>query len=127
MPHNILEYSANLPRLENFSELFDGLHQTLNKVGGIKLGNCKSRARMAEDFYVGDGGSANAFIHLDVEFVQGRSTEVKRQIGQEALDLLKQYYADHLNDDLQITVNIRDISIEFYFKYPEGSLNYQKP
>jgi 5-carboxymethyl-2-hydroxymuconate isomerase len=127
MPHNVLEYSSNIPRLENSPELFAGLHQILNKVGGIKLGNCKSRARMAEDYYVGDGSAVNAFIHLDVEFVQGRSTEVKRQIGQQSLDLLKQYYADHLNDDLQITVNIRDISLEFYFKYPEGSLNYQKP
>jgi 5-carboxymethyl-2-hydroxymuconate isomerase len=126
MPHNVLEYSANIPRLDNFSELFAELHQILNKVGGIKLGNCKSRARMAEDFYVGDGSSANAFIHLDVEFVQGRSTDVKRQIGQKSLNLLKQHYADHLTDDLQITINIRDISLEFYFKHPEGSLNYQK-
>ena len=126
MPHNVLEYSANIPKLESYGTLFSEIHKILNEVGGIRLGNCKSRARAAEDFYIGDGKTENAFIHLDVEFVVGRSDDVKRQIGQQCLDVLKKYYVAQLNDDLQITVNIREIALDFYFKYPEGTLNYQK-
>ena len=125
MPHNVLEYSANIPKLDSYAPLFSELHRILNEIGGIRLGNCKSRARAAEDFFIGDGKTGNAFIHLDVEFVIGRSEAVKRQIGQQCLDVLKKYYAEQLNDDLQITVNIRDIALDFYFKYPEGTLNYQ--
>lgn len=125
MPHIVLEYSANIPELTDFSALFDDLHQALNRIGGIKLDNCKSRARAASHYYIGDGNPDNAFIHLDIEFIKGRSAEVKQAIGRECLDLVKRYYHLHLSDALQITVKIDDIALDFYFKDPAGSLNYQ--
>ncbi|MEM7563431.1 MAG: hypothetical protein AAF353_10340 [Pseudomonadota bacterium] len=125
MPHIVLEYSDNLPPLVDYSALFGEVHQALNLIGGIKLENCKSRARVASPFYVGDGNSANAFIHLDIEFVKGRSDEVKKAIGAQCLSLLQKYYQKQLNEHLQITVKIDDIALDFYFKYPEGTLNYR--
>jgi 5-carboxymethyl-2-hydroxymuconate isomerase len=125
MPHIILEYSANLSALPDFRVLFDDIHQALNRLGGIKIENCKSRARVAEHCYIGDGNPDNAFIHLDIEFVKGRSVEVKQAIGRECLGLVKGYYHLQLSDALQITVKIDDIALDFYFKDPAGSLNYQ--
>ncbi len=125
MPHIILEYSANLSALPDFRVLFDDIHQALNRIGGIKIENCKSRARVAEHCYIGDGNPDNAFIHLDIEFVKGRSVEVKQAIGRECLGLVKRYYHLQLSDALQITVKIDDIALDFYFKDPAGSLNYQ--
>ena len=113
MPHIVLEYSENLPELPDFSALFNDIHQASNRIGGIKLDNCKSRTRVAEHCYIGGGDPDNAFIHLDIEFVKGRSDEVK------------QYYHQHLSDALQITVKIDDIALDFYFKDPAGTLNYQ--
>ena len=54
-----------------------------------------------------------------------RSDEVKKAIGQECLELVKRYYHLHLSDALQITVKIDDIPLDFYFKDPAGTLNYQ--
>ena len=125
MPHVTLEYSSNLPELPDFRALFGDIHQCLNSTGGIKLENCKSRARAATHFHIGDGNPGNAFIHLHIEFVEGRSHELKQAIGLECLELLKRYYQSHLSDALQITVEIRDISLKSYFKYPQGTLNYQ--
>ena len=125
MPHIILEYSQNLPELPDFRALFDDIHQALHRLGGIKLENCKSRTRTAEHFYIGDGDPDNAFIHLNIEFVEGRSDEVKKAIGQECLELVKRYYHMHLSEALQITVKIDDIPLDFYFKDPAGTLNYQ--
>ena len=125
MPHIVLEYSSNLPELADFRALFDDIHQALNRIGGIRLENCKSRARAAEHYYIGDGNPDNAFIHLDVEFVRGRSAEVKQAIGRECLELVKRYYHLHRSDLLQITVKIDDIAPDFYFKDPAGTLNYQ--
>jgi 5-carboxymethyl-2-hydroxymuconate isomerase len=109
MPHIVLEYSSNLPELPDFRALFDDIHQALNRIGGIRLENCKSRARAAEHYYIGDGNPDNAFVHLDVEFVKGRDREVKQAIGQECLQLVKRYYQLHLSDSLQITVKIDDM------------------
>ena len=112
MPHIILEYSENLPELPDFRALFDDIHQTLNRLGGIRLDNCKSRARRAEHVYVGDGDPDNAFIHLAIEFVEG-------------VELLRRYYHLHLSDRLQITVRVAEISLDYYFKDPAGTLHYQ--
>ncbi|MCP4874421.1 MAG: 5-carboxymethyl-2-hydroxymuconate Delta-isomerase [Gammaproteobacteria bacterium] len=125
MPHIVLEYSANLPELPDFRALFDDIHQVMNRTGGIKIANCKSRVRVAEHCYIGDGDPDNTFIHLQIEFVKGRSREVKQAIGQECLDLVKRYYHLHLSDALQITVKIEDIALDFYFKDPAGTLSYQ--
>ena len=125
MPHIVLEYSSNLPELADFRALFDDIHQALHRIGGISLENCKSRARAAEHFYIGNGDPDNAFINLDIEFVAGRSAEIKKAIGRECLDLVKRYFHLHLSDALQITVKIDDIELEFYFKDPAGTLNYQ--
>lgn len=125
MPHIVLEYSANLSELPDFRALFDDIHQALHRIGGIKIENCKSRVRVAEHYYIGDGNPDNAFIHLDIEFVKGRSAEVRQAIGRECLDLVKRYYHLHLSDALQITVKVNDIALDFYFKDPAGTLNYQ--
>lgn len=125
MPHIVLEYSDNLPPLLDFRALFDDLHQALNRIGGIKIENCKSRARAARHCFIGDGNADNAFIHLGIEFIEGRSAEVKQAIGRECLELLKRYYRLHLSQRLQITVKIEDVALDFYFKDPAGSLDYQ--
>jgi 5-carboxymethyl-2-hydroxymuconate isomerase len=125
MPHIILEYSANLHELPSFNALFADIHQVLNREGGIKLENCKSRARIANDYYIADGHPKHAFIHLSIEFVKGRTREIKQAIGQECLKLVKDYYQAQISDHLQITVLIDDIELDFYFKHPEGSLSYQ--
>ena len=124
MPHIILEYSANLYELPSFSALFADIHQTLHREGGIRLENCKSRARMASHFYIADGHPNHSFIHLSIEFVKGRSQQTKRTIGQECLKLIKDYYQAQISDRLQITVKIDDIELDYYFKHPEGSLSY---
>lgn len=125
MPHIVLEYSDKLPELADFRALFADIHRALNRIGGIRLENCKSRARQVSHCYIGDGNPDNAFIHLDIEFVEGRSTEVKQAIGRECLELLKRYYDLHLSERLQLTVRIDDIALDFYFKHPAGSLDYQ--
>jgi 5-carboxymethyl-2-hydroxymuconate isomerase len=124
MPHIILEYSANLDELPSFNALFADIHQTLNREGGIRLENCKSRARIANDFYIADGHPNHSFVHLSIEFVKGRSQEIKQVIGQECLRLVKDAYQAQLSEQLQITVKIDDIELDYYFKYPEGSLSY---
>ena len=124
MPHIILEFSANLYELPSFSELFADIHQVLHQTGGIRLENCKSRTRIANHYFIADGNPNHAFIHLTIEFIKGRSAEIKQAIGQECLQLVKDYYQAQITERLQITVKIDDIELDTYFKYPPGSLSY---
>ena len=124
MPHLILEYTANVSEPDDMAAIMLKMHRVLNETGGIRLGNCKSRTRRLDSYAVGDGSPDNAFLHLDVRFMEGRSEATKRAIGQELLQILKQEFPD-TNLDLQITVEIRDILANSYFKHPEGTLTPQ--
>ena len=124
MPHIRLEYSDNLPALGNFEALFADIHRVLHEQGGIALNNCKSRVISTQHSYIGDGDSRHAFVDLQVEFLSGRSPEIKNTLGEACLAVLKSHYAEQLNEHLQVTVGIHDIPRETYFKYPGGTLNY---
>lgn len=126
MPHLTIEYTKNLRPVSSFDGLFGRLHSVLADVGGIKRGNCKSRAVMLDQFYVGESAADTAFVHADVRFLEGRSVATKQDIGRAILAVLRDSFPapDDIRD-LQITVEIRDIQRSLYFKYPEGSLEYE--
>jgi 5-carboxymethyl-2-hydroxymuconate isomerase len=124
MPHLTLEYSSNLDPDPDFATLFSRFHEIL-AAAGIKKENCKSRAVSRARFFIGTGGSGRAFVHLDARILQGRAPETKRAIGGQLLAALRDHFRAPENvDDLQLTVEIRDMARHSYFKFPPGTLDY---
>ncbi|MBX2867046.1 MAG: hypothetical protein KTR18_00105 [Acidiferrobacterales bacterium] len=127
MPHIHLEYSENCRPDGSFADLFQQIHSTLSKVGGIKLSNCKSRASCQKDYFIADGDPSHAFAHLSIRFVTGRSDSIKTQIGANCMEHLKLFFRKQINEsNLQITVEVRDIQLKNYHKHPEGTLTSQQ-
>lgn len=123
MPHLTLQYTDNIQRKPDFAPLFSRLHDVLSEVGGIQIGNCKSRAIRLEDYFVARGGPEHAFIHLDIAVLAGRSVDLKQEIGRFCLEALNHQLAPSFDGlELQITVEIRDMPKDAYFKIPEGTL-----
>jgi 5-carboxymethyl-2-hydroxymuconate isomerase len=123
MPHLTLEYTANLEEDAPSPELLLRIHGVLERVGGIKIENCKSRWRKVEDWVVGDGEAPSAFVHLDLRFLEGRSEDTRRAIGDATLEVLKTHFQPRNPElDLQITVEVQDIRSGTYFKDPPGTL-----
>lgn len=123
MPHLTLQYTSNIKQEIDYSELFSKFHEVLNKTGGIKIENCKSRVVKLDNFYISKGEENSAFVHLEVKFLQGRTDDLKREIGNQLIEILKGYYADSGNElDIQITIEILDINRDIYFKHPPGAL-----
>jgi len=119
MPHITLEYSANLAPHLRPQELFPALHEKIVRLAGAALVNCKSRAIRLEDFRMGDGGAENAFVHLAIRILEGRTPEVKQAIGSECVELLRAHLGE-IPDlrGLQLSVEILDIVRAQYFKHP---------
>jgi len=122
MPHVVLEYTGNLRPVATFGELFAQLHHVLAEVGGISPGNFKSRAIRLDDYFVGEGGDRQAFVHLTIHLFAGRSTELKQQLGRQSLAVLRQHFPPSGELDLQLTVEIQEIERATYCKFPEGTL-----
>ena len=126
MPHITLQHSSNIKPSSNVTELLAKLHETLHIVGGIKLENCKSRRVIFEDYLVGDGEGNQGFVHLDIRFIEGRDEQTKRSIGAKCNTILQQAFLTSSDEDnIQITVEVRDILLADYHKYPEGTLTLQ--
>ena len=123
MPHLTLEYSANINQQIQTNELFSELHQALAGLANLKVENCKGRLVRLEEAYIGRGEPHNAFVHLHIRLLAGRSPELKKRIGQHCLSFLESYFAPSAADhQLQITVEIIDVQPEAYFKAPAGTL-----
>jgi 5-carboxymethyl-2-hydroxymuconate isomerase len=119
MPHVTLEYTSNLPAAVAGTELLGRLHLVLAGVGGIDIGNCKGRAVRLDTFLVGDDAGdpgVAAYVHLDVRILEGRPGEVKAELGRRLLDTLRDAY-DAAHRGTQITVEIRDMARDLYFKH----------
>jgi 5-carboxymethyl-2-hydroxymuconate isomerase len=120
MPHCILEYSANVRDSIDFKRFFSELHRLLAASGEIDLERLKSRAVRREEYLIGDGKPENAFAYLQISMLSGRSSEVRKRLGEDALKLLAGYYSrsqEQLNCSL--TVEIREMDRSTHFAAPK--------
>lgn len=116
MPHVILECSDNIIEQLHVSSLFAEIHLILEKQLPTQLSSCKSRCVVHNLFYLGDGDKANAFLHLTVKVLAGRTNEVKNQLGEHLLKLLGEHVQSYKNKSgLQLSIEILDLN-EHYFK-----------
>ena len=116
MPHITVEYTSNIH--SDWKILFGKLHPVMKEMTGTpSITNCKSRAYCCSNdngscYLVGDDGGANdCFIHVEVALLEGKSKEEKQAIGMKVKDM----FVEHLG--LPITIEVRDIQKDFYFKH----------
>ncbi|MDP1602359.1 MAG: 5-carboxymethyl-2-hydroxymuconate Delta-isomerase [Legionella sp.] len=120
MPHLILEYSDNIPTL-NCSAFFQQAHLLLAKELPTQLSSCKSRCIVHEAFYVGDGSEQNAFAHLTIKILAGRTDEKKNYIGNELLKIMSEFFqADDSDLKTGLSVEILDLDPHYFKKQEKG-------
>ena len=131
MPQILLEYSSNISDLISidfpYKTVLKEVHRILNEVGGIKLGNCKSRVVAHSMYYLADGSNEHAMLHLEIAFIEGRSDELKRKMGQMIMEYIQNYLNTIIPElenklKIQITIHFQDIMKKSYFKYPSGTI-----
>lgn len=76
-----------------------------------------------KDYYIAKGDAENGFIHLELAFIEGRSEQIKTELGNQFLATLKNHFiTPDDNERIQISVEILDIKRSNYFKFPSGTL-----
>lgn len=117
MPHIVLEHSTNIIEKPDFEQLFSRMHWVLNELGAFKLADIKSRVYPCPIFYIADGNPDHAFVHLRLEIVEGRSSDIKKQAGERLLALLRETFPESIKQrSCQLTVELRDMAKDGYFK-----------
>ena len=114
MPHLTLEYSSNLIERHNLTTLFKKCHETLALNLPTDINGCKSRAIECSDFYIGHGEKNNAFLHVKIEVMPGRSVLELQKTQEEIAKLLKHHFAVSLqNLNLQITIALDELPLRY--------------
>lgn len=112
MPHLILEASSNIV------ETNDKIKQTLQKCQNLlveklptQLTSCKSRLILHDVFILGDNQERNAFVHLSVKLLKGRSAELLRETSTSLQSLLySEFNKSATQLELGISVEITELN-----------------
>lgn len=117
MPQLILEYSANVFEKNNSPELFKKLHLLLTEMLPTQLASCKSRAIEYNTYCVGDGNVDNAFVHINLKVLSGRSVDTLQNTGNKIIEILKNHFSESMQKlNLQMSVEISELA-KTYFKF----------
>ena len=106
MPHLIFEASANIIASN------DKIKQTMRDCQNLlveklpsQLSSCKSRLILHDLFVVGDDKNENAFIHLTVKVLAGRSAELLKAVALQLKDILSNDFA-RCEEQLNLTISV---------------------
>ncbi len=117
MPQLVLEYSSNITQKVESAVLLREIVTIISAAGEIPVEHFKSRLIRRDEFLVGNGDSRDAFVHLEAGLFSGKSPEMKRRIGEDCIEYLEEYFSPSAGElSLQITVEIREMEREAYFK-----------
>ena len=108
MPHCILEHSNNIKDTISWDSIFKKLHKVLVDTGEINEEDIKSRVIEHNNYYIGDGKPSNAFVTLNIQLLDGRDDQFKKNLAQAALELLAQYFKDTL---IELNTSFSDLWI----------------
>ncbi len=118
MPHQIIEYSANLESHLDIQGLVDGLHQTAMEMDGLPVGGLRTRAVCRERYQVADQHLENAFVHVILKLGHGRSLEKQKTFGEEIFASLC-----HL---LEPVSSVSPLAISFEIQEIHAELTWKK-
>lgn len=82
MPHQIIEYSANLDDRLDIEALVQHLHTAAAAIDGLPLGGLRTRVARRECYRIADGHPDNAFLHLILKLGYGRTVEKRQEFGE---------------------------------------------
>ena len=117
MPHVVVHYSANLTELDQ-PKLLEDLNTALMKTELFSVNDIKSRIFKDEVFLVGLGQTQEAYLHLKLYLLDGRTEAQKQGLGEALLRKLEQqtYFKSVPQFPIQLCVEMIDIPKQNYFK-----------
>lgn len=120
MPQLTLEYSSNIIETDNLTDLLQLCNHLLVTALPTELVSCKSRAIEYKIYSVGEGHPNNAFVHVNLKIMPGRTPDILQNVGEKMLELLAKHFAVSLqNLQLQITLEISDLSPNYFKRVSE--------
>ena len=117
MPHQTIEYSANLEPELDIEALLRVLHETAAGIDALPIGGLRTRAVARQHYRIADGHPDNAFINVFLRIAPGRSFEVRKAAGEELFQALCEYLEPiYSSSPLAISYEIQELDADLRWK-----------
>ena len=117
MPHQIIEYSANLESSVDIDALLTVLHETAASIDALPVGGLRTRAVPREHYRIADGHPDNAFINVVLRLAPGRPFEVRKEAGEQLFQALCDYLEPvYSSSPLAISYEIQELDADLRWK-----------
>ena len=81
MPHQIIEYSANLESKVDLAGLVSHMHETAASIEIFPRAALRTRVARRDRYRIADNHADNAFVHVLLRIASGRSLEARKHAG----------------------------------------------
>lgn len=115
MPHLILEYSSNLLEKTTLSGVFKKCHVILTEMLPTEVNSCISRAVEFGQYYIGEGQSDKAFIHVSLRLKAGRTFKTLQRTSESLLAAITDYCKESSEKlNLQISLEVIELQKTYF-------------
>lgn len=117
MPHQTIEYSANLEPELDIEALVRVLHEMAASIDALPIGGLRTRAVARQHYRIADGHPDNAFINVFLRIAPGRSFEVRKAAGEKLFQALCEYLEPiYSSSPLAISYEIQELDADLRWK-----------
>ena len=118
MPHQIIEYSANLDADMNIDDLVAALHSTATEIDALPTGGIRTRAVRRDHFKIADGHAENTFINVTLRIAEGRTADVRQDAGERLFAALREFIAPVFDKrPMSLSYEIQEIEADMRWKH----------
>lgn len=117
MPHQIIEYSANLESAVDIDALVKALHETAAGIDALPVAGLRTRAVARQHYRIADGHTDNQFINVVLRLAPGRPFEVRKAAGEKLFEALCDFLEPVFSTSpLAISYEIQEIDADLRWK-----------
>jgi 5-carboxymethyl-2-hydroxymuconate isomerase len=117
MPHQIIEYSANLESEVDIEALVRVLHETAAGIDALPIGGLRTRAVARQHYQIADGHPDNTFINVVFRLAPGRPFDVRKAAGEKLFEALCDYLEpSYSSSPLAISYEIQELDADLRWK-----------
>ena len=128
MPHFVVEYTDNLGAEARIGELLTRVNRILLDQGGVfPAGGIRSRAVRLTEYAVADGAEDDAFVHAVLTIGAGRSPALKKRVGDQIFDAMKDHFAGlYAKRPLALSFELSEFSEQGTWKHNNIHARFRK-
>jgi len=123
VPHIIVEHSKAISKHIDVENLLEALHECAIGIEALPIGGIRTRAHEAIVSRVGDGQADRNFIYITIRLGQGRSEEVRRDIGDKLFAVLTDFTSSHFDVGHALSLGLEIQEIEKNWTWKQNNIH----